>query len=192
LNSKIITILLLLGIIAIETDTAYANKSVHVGSNQIVCDSTNVNRVDSVGKKTGLWITMDSGLRSEIYYLHGLKHGIYKVYYRNGELYSIGEYRNDLFSGTNIVFSEEGVLLYKQVDISLNHTGVKAVDSKEIIPKYKSHFISFEVIGEIKEEGTILYDKAVEIESIRYGPWKFYDNGILSKTIDYKDEYLKN
>jgi antitoxin component YwqK of YwqJK toxin-antitoxin module len=60
-------------------------------------DSIVINQLDSNGKKTGLWITVESRLKSEIYYKHGFKNGIYKVYHQNGELFAIGEYINDFF-----------------------------------------------------------------------------------------------
>lgn len=61
-----------------------------------------INQFDSLGLKTGLWITYSSSTeqtRSVLYYVRGKKNGLCKFYTDNGILQNEIEYKNDLIDG---------------------------------------------------------------------------------------------
>jgi antitoxin component YwqK of YwqJK toxin-antitoxin module len=151
---------------------------------QTTCSDCNLR--DSQGRKVGLWIE-ENGLK-EIYYKDGLRHGIYKSYYRkNGKLEGLGECENGNKTGTWYYFDEESHLVGIEKGITKNPgLTVKREDGERMTPLFKSYFIRYYPNGVIKEEGIALYDKEIEIDFFKKGTWKYYDqSGKLIKTEEH-------
>ena len=145
-----------------------------------VCDFCNQN--DRFGNKTGLWIE-DSGY-AEVYYQNNRLNGISKTYYKiNGTLESFGQYVDGLKSGTWYYFNENNHLSFIEKSISFNNKDkIKNEEGVYIKPMYKSYVIFYNINGNIKEEGYVIYDESVEIDFFKLSNWKYYNEyGVLIK-----------
>ncbi|NLI37603.1 MAG: hypothetical protein GX416_13975 [Bacteroidales bacterium] len=139
------------------------------------------NLFDNNGLKTGLWIE-NKGL-VEVYYKNNLKDGVFRSYNRkNGKLSCFGEYVNGFRTGNWFYFNEKSQLVMIEKNISVNTDKITTDDGKKIVPKFKSYVIIYYENGSIKEEGTALYDKDIEIDFFKIGIWKYYDKkGLILK-----------
>ena len=149
--------------------------------------SSQVSQLDSTGKKTGLWIEDYKPIRVFAYYKNGLREGICQVIQQStGDLYSIGEFKEGIKTGTWYHFNNN-FLLSKVYNIESN-SQYKRVDGGTIIfPTHTATVIKYHPNGVIRSEGRILFNEDYEAESDDYGIWKYYDEqGVLINTIEFK------
>ena len=146
------------------------------------------NQSDSLGRKQGLWIEED-GLK-EVYYLDGVKDGIYRAYYKkNHRLESFGEFSKGTPSGTWYYFDETGYLILSQRQIQANSSlKVKRDDGQFIVPRLKSHVRIYHKNGQLCREGIALFDEDIQVDYFMFGSWKYYDSeGKLLSEEHYKE-----
>jgi antitoxin component YwqK of YwqJK toxin-antitoxin module len=139
-----------------------------------------INKYDLNDEKTGLWIELDDKFRKEIYYLHGVKDGMYKEYNGYGTLFVLGEYKDNEMIGTWYYFGSKGHLMRKETNFS----------KVKIRPmKYKYLCTTFHLNGHMASQGYIISDKSSDDELWdSVGTWNFFDeSGKLIKTEIYYD-----
>lgn len=191
-NKYLFLILLFFGCYTIDNDTKQERVLLDVKANnqqqvlQNLSDS-NINKKDEEGRKQGFWIE-DNGL-TEVYYLDGIKNGIYKNYSaKTGKLLALGCFRNDTISGSWYYFDESSSA-YEVVENIQRNTDyiVDRGDGKLIKPDYISNFQCYYENGIIKEKGLALYNGSIEFgDFFRIGPWKYYDKfGQIIKEVNY-------
>ena len=149
------------------------------------------NQIDSNGLKQGLWVSDYPAERVETNYYNGQRHGICVAYSRmSNKISSIGEFRNNVMSGTWYMFDDYGILLYKVVDIVENKDNYSFADGTHYYggkPKHKAHFVNYYPNGNVESEGIILFSDSFESESSQYGMWNYYDDkGNLIKSEEIK------
>ncbi len=108
-------------------------------------------------------------LLSEYYLENNKLNGIFKEYYRNGNLKEIHNYKNDILIDSSIYY-------YKKPSKSLRKIIFRINDS---ISKYT--YYNNKVNKIIKSEGMSYKD------SILIGKWKYYVNGVLIRVSEYKN-----
>lgn len=149
---------------------------------------TTINKKDSQGRKQGLWIE-DNGLK-EVYYLNGLKNGVYKAYFaKTGKLEVLGWYQQDKPIGDWYYFDETSRIYMLEVNVMENTIHkVNRGDGQIIVPEFMSNYRCFYNSGVIKEEGVALYNESIEFgDFFRIGFWKYYDEtGKLIKEENYQ------
>lgn len=137
-----------------------------LASVQGVYSQTEINLVDSKGRKTGLWIDSLIGYRSEHYYKAGVKNGIEKVYFLNGGLYFLGEYKNGHLIGKGFFFHDKGFLT-----MTINYKEFVKHKGKTY---QKGFFTYYDKSGSVSESGTGLFIEGEEElgEEIRMKDWR--------------------
>ncbi len=140
-----------------------------------------INQTDKNGLRYGLWKDDHKGILS--YYKNGKLNGVYRVFSKTtGKLSCFGEYTTGIRTGNWFYFNEKSQLVMTEKNISVNTDKTKKNDGKEFIPKFKSYVIIYYTNGNIKEEGTALYEEDIEIDFLKTGVWKYFDsNGNILK-----------
>ncbi|GEM_PF-1132110 len=124
----------------------------------------------SCSKKEHKIVYYNSGELLSEYYLENNKlNGIYKEYYRNGNLKETHNYKNDIRIDSSIYYYKEPQKNIRKIE---NH--ISDSISKLIFYNYKANKL-------IKSEGMSYKD------SILIGKWKYYINGILIRVSEYKN-----
>ena len=147
---------------------------------------TETNQVDVRGQRKGLWIEQNGLI--EAYYSAGLKNGFFKSYNRkNGKLSSFGEFSEGKKCGVWYYFDEKSFLIVKELNIRENNEfEILRDDGVEVRMKYISCTYFFYTNGRVKEEGQVLYNDDIEIDFVKIGEWKYYDDkGNLTKIKNY-------
>ena len=132
------------------------------------------NLLDNKGRKNGFWVEVEKGYKREAYYLNGVKNGIEKVYYRNGDLMAFTEYKMNQPVNLSYNFHEDGYLTF-----SIKHLGMVKKDGVEM---QKGFFTIYFPNGDVKESGIGLYKEGDEelAEEIRIGEWKKFTSPAVS------------
>jgi len=149
---------------------------------------TSINKKDSQGKKQGLWIE-DNGLK-EIYYLNGLKNGVYKSYFqKTGKLEALGWYEQDKSTGNWCYFDEASRLFIVENKLGSNkEIKVRNDEGTFILLPFKSFVKVYHKNGVLAKEGLALYDEDIEIDFYMHAIWKYYDEaGKLIREENYKE-----
>lgn len=138
------------------------------------------NKYDENGNKTGLWITQDSCWRNYRNYKNGKEDGVsyrldtddnkldYFARCSNGEL--VDFYR----------FYDTGGLAYRMYDFREFEIDLKFPYKDwtwDEAPDRICHSVEYYRNGNIKAEGDLIFwsDSDIEIDSIEYGEWKYYN-----------------
>lgn len=149
------------------------------------------NKVNNVGSKIGFWSEMHNGQKTECYYKNGKLEGVIKTYYKNGELFYLGFYKNDTLTGNAYWFNEDGQIIVLEENISVNNFYVMNANNNKIKPLYKSNYKTYFENGSIESEGILLYEDSPLFESIECGKWiYYYEYGGVKSIVDYKDRVL--
>ena len=123
------------------------------------------NQTDSNGLKQGMWVNDYSAERVETNYYNGKRHGICVAYsQKSNKISSIGEYRNNVMTGTWYMFDDYGILLYKVENIVENKDYYYFADGTHYYggkPKYKAHSVYYYHNGNVESEGTILFSDSL-------------------------------
>jgi len=147
-----------------------------------------LNQKDEQGRKQGLWIE-DNGL-TEVYYLNGKKHGIYKAYFeKTGKLGGLGEYENSKPKGTWYYFDETSRLVMIENKLAENKDiKVKNGVGAYVLLPYRSIIKIYNKNGILIKEGMGLYDEDVQLDFYMFGTWKYYnETGKLIREENYKE-----
>ena len=176
-KSFIITILSCVLFLFSNCSNCQTRLSAGVDSNIDTLSVTNTNQFDKNGLRQGLWIG-DKGLRTYTYYKDNLKNGTFVSYHKNGNLYGVGKFENGKLVGTWFSFDSNGFLVFERSQIEIIET------QKGI--KYTSYLKEFYKSGVLKSEGRIISADDFEIDFIKNGIWKYFNNdGIINKTEEY-------
>lgn len=144
-----------------------------------------INKIDKNEKKHGFWLEEDKNGRTELYYDHGKKSGIYKTFSKQGSLNCLGEYKGDSISGTWYYFGDKGHLLMIQNKFIYNKNILTLNNG---VYKNKCYTIHFYPEGSKESEGVLLWNNDPEMDdTYEYGVWKYYGiSGELLKTKNHK------
>lgn len=136
-----------------------------------------INQKDKQGRKQGLWIEDKKYGLQEVYYLNGLKNGVFKSYFpKNDKLEAFGWYEQDKPSGTWYYFDETTRLYLSATVLEGNkEIKVKNDEGNYILLPFKSYIKVYHKNGLLAEEGLGLYDESVQIDFYMFGAWKYYD-----------------
>lgn len=135
-------------------------------------------------------MTLDSGRYSE-----GYKEGVWKHYYKSGQLKSVKNYSSDHFEGSVIEYSEFG----RSTLISHYENGRLEGTYKEFYqygsPKLTAHYLKGELDGKYKEyhENGKISTSGQYLKGRENGRWQdFFDNGQLRWERNYREGMLDN
>lgn len=147
----------------------------------VIAQSTfadNINQVDSVGLREGLWIEEYGQLKRFNYYQRGILNGpcwITSTYSKR--LLAYGEFFMGTYSGTWYSFDDNGILLSIQKDFKKVSVQIPAIHRIEGFCSSQCYHISFYPNGSKKSEGILLWDVSPDSDfTFEFGEWKYYDN----------------
>lgn len=143
-----------------------------------------LNKYNTDGEKTGLWITEnDAGYRNAAYYKNGKNHGI-SVYYdlRSGYLSLFAEFTEGAPSGHWFYFGYYGQLIGERFDFKRNDITLH-LSSGDICPTTYCYSVSYYDTGVIESEGVELFFDLGEFDDFwKYGLQKYYfEDGTLKE-----------
>lgn len=132
----------------------------------------NINNLNSNGKKNGMWIEETEEYIIIQYYNNGIKDGL-ELWYDNKsnpiKINCIINYNHNDFYEI-IDFDDNGLVLGLTQNIRINNKYPKA----KHLYKYVGHHKSYKN-GKITAEGDLIFDEEWEIDCVRIGEWKIYD-----------------
>ena len=148
-----------------------------------------IGKNDIKGKKTGEWMfyRKDNSLSAKMYFKNGKREGLKKIYWENGNVYTIANYINGKIEGIDKTYYKDGSIAY-----SIPYkNGLKNGEEKKYknngtiysIKNYKNdalHGVSidFDSDGEISKNGTYENGK-------KQGKWLSYRKGKVSLEAEY-------
>jgi len=152
-----------------------------------IVDRLRINRTDASGKKQGRWFTFykNGNLQSEINYKDDLKHGYFKEYAENGDLLRIQKY-------TNGVIQQEAAEIQKlEVQNEYYANGKVKISAmfrngvpEGILRQYDSTGAIEKTL--LYKNGFVIGEGIVKDDGNRHGTWKdFYDDGSLKAIGNY-------
>lgn len=139
------------------------------------------NTFDVNDKKTGLWITQDRCWQSFAYYKDGKKDGVsYEVNTHYGTICNFVRYSNGEYVEIFTFNDKTGVLLSREYDFREFEIDLKSPYKDwtwDKAPDRICHSVEYYPNGYIKAEGDLIfwYDSDIEIDSIEYGEWRYYN-----------------
>lgn len=139
------------------------------------------NKFDVNDKKTGLWITQDRCWQSFAYYKNGKKDGVsYEVNTHYGTLTYFVRYSNGEYVEIFTFDDASGALLCREYNFRKLEIDLKSPYKDwtwDKAPDRICHSVEYYPNGNIKEEGDLIFwsDSDIEIDSIEYGEWKYYN-----------------
>lgn len=148
-----------------------------------------VNIVDSLGRKQGLWVKeVGSNIIDTMYFSEGQLHGSYKSYFKSGALRHTGNYEHGVISGIWNYYNKE-VLVSQEISRGTNTDSVRHKLGYYLTPTNYSYVKLYShKTGELESEGKLVYYESWESdESRRHGVWTFYES--TGDTLRKKYEY---
>lgn len=147
----------------------------------VIAQSTfadNINRVDSVGLREGLWIEEYGQLKRFNYYQRGILDGpCWITSTCSKRLLAYGEFFMGTYSGTWYNFDDDGILLSIQKDFKKVSVQIPVIHKTEGFCSYQCYHISFYPNGSKKSEGILLWETSPDSDfTFESGEWKYYDN----------------
>lgn len=161
----------------------FAQENILIKQYDINVPDSCINKYDSNGLCTGLWIIKTKGY-DMTYYKEGKVHGLYSSYgygrtqsadrfYKLWDVY----YNNGEFCGPFVMYHENGV-----VAVYIGQVTRLGVDehyqtnySDDSIFIYKGYEIDYNADGSIKAEGWTIMSEDLFIDVAEVGDWKIYD-----------------
>lgn len=139
-------------------------------------DTTNYNRYNEMGLKTGLWLEEIAHINLAINcYKNGKENGVQMFFAGSGEgvktLTEISMYEDGKMRGPAMMFNEKGTVATYVVSMMEN-------DFQESARFYplKGYTYEYNDDGSLKEEGWCLYDTSWLIDDKKIGIWKIYNS----------------
>ena len=134
-----------------------------------------INCVDNNNLKQGKWSVQMPGLRGEPgydeegVYKDGKKEGVWRMYTLIGDLFAIEKYRWGYRDGVSQYFNIAGITREESWKAVNPENPYDTVDVPDVY------------------DGGKVYRKVVKIEgtSVKHGSWKYYNDGLISKTEKY-------
>ena len=134
-----------------------------------------INCVDNNDLKQGKWSVQMPGLRGEPgydeegVYKDGKKEGVWRMYTLMGDLFAIEKYRWGYRDGVSQYFNIAGITREESWKAVNPENPYDTVDVPDVY------------------DGGKVYRKVVKIEgtAVKHGSWKYYNDGLISKTEKY-------
>jgi antitoxin component YwqK of YwqJK toxin-antitoxin module len=155
---------------------------------------TAINKVNKAGKKEGLWREKSNNIITEGFFIDGVKQGTWKVYFSNGMVNTIEEYKNGKRHGLSIELKNTGILrkqcFYKNdvLDgwyVLYSNNGRIEMEQIFVNGKLDGFKKTYYPNGKNQEEGFYKNDK-------RHGAAKwFFEDGKISLEYNYVDGKLE-
>ena len=123
-------------------------------------------------KYVGTWLyyhkNSDTVMIQEVFNAQGKLDGTKKVFFENGEIAEIAQYKDGQLHGISKIYGESGKLL-EETNYSNDKLNGKAV--------------YYNLDGDIKAKGTFK-------DNLKIGIWEYYANGELSKKVDHDNDKI--
>ncbi|MBQ9476517.1 MAG: hypothetical protein IJU63_01870 [Bacteroidales bacterium] len=136
-----------------------------------------VNQYNASGEKDGLWIERTKTHTWYDTYKDGKREGLGFYTNQENEIAGFATSHDNQPIGT-FVDCDRGRISFIVFDCGKNTLySITDINGKLYFPDYKGYFISFSPEGKIESEGILVWNKedSLEIDSIEYGEWKYYD-----------------
>lgn len=140
--------------------------------------AVNINQVDSVGLREGLWIEEYGQQKRFSYYQRGILNGpCWITSTCSNHLLAYGEFFKGAYSGTWYSFDDDGILLSIQKDFKKVNVQIPIIHKTEGFCSYQCYHISYYPNGSKESEGILLWETSPDSDfTFEFGEWKYYDN----------------
>lgn len=144
--------------------------TINIFDNDVLLSSMSVNRKDSLGNKTGLYVEFypNGSIKSEANYQDGMLNGVYKMYNRHEQLEQVGNYAHD-----SILYSSSTMADFEDPQERREYYPDSALRSKGAF----KNGIPIGVHRQYAHDGTITGGELYDVNGIHLGTGVTLENG---------------